>query len=110
MQNISFASKKLTAFVAEHKGKIDNTYLNTHKQLTDTFIRHVINQLKDNLTKFNTRALTYNSVWEMLPNFFKQHGYFVSTKRKTMAQLEEEMNVKRTQKRPTLKRRQPRVG
>jgi hypothetical protein len=109
IENISFASKKLTAFVAFHKGKIDHTFLNTHKQLTDVFIRHVVNQLKDNLTKFNTRALTYNSVWEMLPNFFEQHGYFTATKRKTMAQLEEEMNVKRTRKRPTLKRRRPRV-
>jgi len=110
MENISFASKKLTSFVANHKGKIDNTYLSTHKQLSDAFVRHVVDHLKGNLTKFNTRALTYNSVWEMLPNFFEQHGYFVATKRKTMAQLEEKMNVKRTRKRPILKRKRPGVG
>jgi hypothetical protein len=109
MENISFASKKLTEFVASHKGKIDNTYLNSHKQLTDVFVRHVINQLKDNLTKFNTRALTYNSIWEMLPNFFKQHGYFVATKQPSMKNIEERMN-ERTRKRPTLKRRRPGMG
>jgi hypothetical protein len=109
MENISFASKKLTAFIADHKGKIDNTYLSTHKQLTDAFVRHVLKQLKDNLTKFNTRALTYNSVWEMLPNFFKQHSYFVATKQPSMKDIEERMN-ERTRKRPTLKRRRPRMG
>lgn len=110
MENIVFASRRLTQFIADHKGKIDNTYLNTHKQLTDVFVRHVIDVLKNNLTKFNTRALTYNNVWEMLPNFFQQHGYFVATKRRTMAQLEEEMNAKRTRKRPTLKRRRTGLG
>ena len=109
MENISLASRKLTAFVASHKGKIDTTFLSTHKQLTDAFVRHVIDQLKGNLTKFNTRALTYNSVWEMLPNFFKQHGYFAATNQPSMKDIEERMN-ERTRKRPTLKRRRPRMG
>lgn len=110
-ENISFASKKLLEFVTTHKGKIDNTFLSTHKDLTDAFVRHALDNIKGNIAKFNTRALTYNSTWEMLPNFFEQHGYFVKTKRKTMAQIEEEIRErKRTRKRPTLNRRRTRVG
>jgi hypothetical protein len=45
----------------------------------------------------------------MLPNFFKQHGYFVATKQPSMKNIEERMN-ERTRKRPTLKRRRPRLG
>jgi len=106
--NIAFASKRLTEFVASHKGKINNTFLPTHKHLTDAFVRHALDHIKGNIAKFSTRALTYNSTWEMLPNFFEQHGYFVATKRKSLAQIEEQMNA--TKSRPTLKRRGKRVS
>ena len=102
--NISLASSKLTKFFKEYKGKIDTAFLNTDRQKTDLFVRHVLDQLKDNLTKFNTRALTYNSVWEMLPNFFQKNGYFVVSRQPTMRDMEEKLN-ERTRKRPTLKRR-----
>lgn len=110
LDNISLASHKLWKFFKIHQDKVDSTYIQTDKDKTDLFIRHVLDQLKGNIAKFNTRALTYNSVWEMLPNFFKQHGYFTTTKRKTMAQIEESIrDAKRTSTRPTLKRRGKRV-
>lgn len=112
LKNIALASKKLHNFFKMYSKEIDLSFLGTNKQKTDMFVRHVIKQLGGNLEKFNTRALTYNSVWEMLPNFFTKHGYFVGnrTKQLSMKQIEEKMAYERTRTRPTLNRRSAGVG
>jgi len=109
LENISLASKKLKQFYDLHSSKIDFSYLNSDKQKTDLLVRHALKCINENLSKFSTRVLTYNSVWETLPNFFVKHGYFTGTRRPTMKEMEEKLNAYRskpklirTKTRPTL--------
>jgi len=110
-KNVSLATWKLQKFFKEYGHKIDDDLLTTNKEKAEVLLRHILASINHNLSKLNTRSLTWNWIWDALPGFFTHHGYFVSTKRKSIAQLEEEANAKRnsTRSRPVLKRRGRRV-
>jgi hypothetical protein len=115
LDTIALASKKLGNFYKTYDDKIDPTFLINDRQKTDMFVRFVFHQLRDDLTWFSARALTYNWIWEQFPNFCKHNGYFVtSTKRKPLSEIEEKMNerakTRSANSRPVLKRKRPGVG
>lgn len=113
IERLGAATYRLHNFFKMYADQIDDQFLKSDRQKAELFIRHVLNRLNNNYSKFGTVALTWTTVWESLPGFFTHHGYFVTTKRKTISEMEEKLNANATKhpkaisslRRPTLRRR-----